>query len=145
MLDVGTMVKKHTKKSSSTLVKKEKRKTISKDSILEELESKGLAKTSESIASDRHPWRLCPPGQHWRRPNIQGTYTRPSDGVTVNEHSRNGGCCENPSGKDQIYSDEMVEIAKNFLKLKDRDRPGLLDPKYYRPYDPTLFDDYIAG
>jgi len=117
-------------------------KPRSKDPILEDLESKGLAKPEGPIASDRHPWRLCTPGQHWRRPSIQSTSTR-TDGVTVREHPRSGGCCENPSRKDQMYSDEMAEIAKTFSKLKNQERPTSLDQKS-RHY-PNLFDVYIAG
>ncbi len=122
-----------------------KENSAPRDSVLEFLDAKGIAKASERNVSDRHPWRLCPPGQHWRRPNIQKTYVRPSDGVIVREHLRSGGCCDNPSEKDQLYADEIVEISKHFKKVKDRDRPELLNAKDYHPYDPNLFDDYIAG
>lgn len=58
-----------------------------------------------------HSWRKCPLGQHWRN----GHPMRTPSGRIV---QRRGGCVHNPSGKDQIYADEMQIIsASEFLKL----------------------------
>ena len=55
----------------------------------------------------QHPWRICPLGEHWRKPHPK-TGTR---GVR-------GHCVKNPSKKDQLYSDELYEMAeKYFSKL----------------------------
>ena len=54
---------------------------------------------------NRHPWRLCPLGQYWVRPHDRiGTR-----GVV-------GHCRTNPSKKDQIYFDELQEIARLYFK-----------------------------
>jgi len=54
-----------------------------------------------------HPWRVCPIGQHWVRAHER----RGTKGVAA--HCRN-----NPSGRDQIYLDEIQEIAeREFAKL----------------------------
>lgn len=62
-------------------------------------------------------WRPCPAGQYWRNAHYQSTYTTRS-GKTVKGHPVRGGCCENPSRKDQIYSEELPIIAKKFASLK---------------------------
>src|SRR5690348_751735 len=63
------------------------------------------------------PWRPCPAGQHWRRAHYQSTYTTKSGKVVRGPQVR-AGCCENPSRKDQIYSEELKIIAKKFSFLK---------------------------
>ncbi len=65
-------------------------------------------------ATRSSPWRLCPPGHHWRSDHKQQTYSR-KDGTTVREHDVAGSCCQNPSKKDQIYSEELREIAKKYF------------------------------
>ena len=72
-------------------------KVKSKDPALEHLEAAGLAKDEKVIASDRHPWRLCPPGQHWVRTHdltVPVSKKNP-DGITI----RDGHCANNPSNK----------------------------------------------
>jgi len=53
-----------------------------------------------------HPWRKCPLGQHWRK----GNPMRTRSGNVV---QRRGGCVQNRSGKDQIYTDEMELISQS--------------------------------
>ncbi len=61
-----------------------------------------------------HPWRLCAAGQHW-----------------VKEHAREnnpvqGYCRRNPSRKDQLYADEMLEMASKYFGTAAANRlPGL--------------------
>ncbi|MFN7683944.1 MAG: lytic transglycosylase domain-containing protein [Oligoflexia bacterium] len=58
----------------------------------------------------RHEWRLCPLGKHWVK-------AHPRTGTK----GIRGHCRSNPSGKDQIYLDEIREIAhRNFSHLVGR-------------------------
>ena len=65
----------------------------------------------QTLVNPVRAWRLCPPGQHWRSKHIQKTYKR-ADGTVVSGHPVSATCCKNPSKKDQIYSEELLEIAK---------------------------------
>lgn len=117
-------------------------KVKSKDPVLEHLERAGLAKDEEAIASDRHPWRLCPPGQHWVRTHdltVPVSKKNP-DGTTI----RDGHCANNPSNKDQLYPTEIQEMAERSFK-NVKQRPGILDSKKWPYHDPNLYDDLIAG
>jgi hypothetical protein len=93
-----------------------------------------VKKTANSKLKKRHPWRMCPSGQHWvithpRR--IHNGMTRVS-----------GYCRSNPSGKDQLYREEFEEIAsKHFDKVKLRPKPDNLDFKYRG----NKYDVLIAG
>ncbi len=90
-----------------------------------------------------HSWRLCPAGQHWRREHQQRTYQK-KDGTTVEKHLVRASCCNNPSGKDQLYPDEIEEIAsRNFKNLKHM--PTVLKLRKIDRHDPNAFDSLIAG
>ena len=66
----------------------------------------------------KHPWRLCPAGQNYREGTMVSTYTK-RDGTVVRSHSRKNTCANNPSGKDQLYREEIQKIAENyFLSFK---------------------------
>jgi predicted nucleotidyltransferase len=71
-----------------------------------------------------HPWRLCSAGEHWVRThkeNISPSKKHPKGSVTV----RHAHCAKNPSGKDQLYPDEIREISKiHFDKVKERPCPN---------------------
>lgn len=59
--------------------------------------------------NEKHKWRICPLGEHWRKahPKIRTKGVR-------------GHCVKNRFKRDQIYSDEILEISeKYFNKLKD--------------------------
>ncbi|MFN8370282.1 MAG: transglycosylase SLT domain-containing protein [Bacteriovoracaceae bacterium] len=64
-----------------------------------------------------HPWRLCPIGEHWVKPHqmrVRRSKKHPEGGITT----RHGHCANNPTKKDQLYPDEINEIAdKNFSQL----------------------------
>ncbi len=88
-----------------------------------------------------HPWRVCPYSEHWVRQHplrIPPSDTYP-EGHTV---TRREHCARNPSGKDQLYPEEMNEVAsQHFLDLKKKPCPlplifGAQGSKY---------DDLIAG
>jgi len=93
----------------------------------------------KKAAKKLHPWRRCPKGKHWRK----STYVEPyNKGNTfVKGHHRRGGCVRNSSRKDQIYQDELTEIAKkyfsNFAPLSNK---GL--SKYSQS---KKFDQLIQG
>ena len=61
-----------------------------------------------------HSWRMCPYGEHWvstHPMHVPPSKTHPEDSVTTrHEH-----CARNPSGKDQLYPDEIQEIAHKQL------------------------------
>ena len=88
-----------------------------------------------------HPWRVCPYGEHWVRTHplhVPPSKAHPEGSTTTRrEH-----CARNPSGKDQLYPDEIKEIAnQNFSKIKDKPCP--LDLGFGQKG--TMYDDLIAG
>jgi len=90
-------------------------------------------------AKPTHPWRRCPPGQHWRRPSDVDTHLR--KGRAVKAHHRSGACVTNPSKKDQIYEIELHHIAiKYFKRLKGGPKNDKLDN-----LNGNKFDHLIRG
>jgi len=73
----------------------------------------------QSVTSlEKHPWRKCPLGQSPREGTTVSTYTR-KDGTVVRGHYRKDTCADNPSGKDQLYRQEIQKIAeKHFSAFK---------------------------
>lgn len=88
-----------------------------------------------------HPWRLCPAGEHWVREHsmkIPPSKKNPAGGVTV----RRGHCAANPTGKDQLYPDEIREIAeRNFSKVKKKPCSSDLGFKNRG----NQYDNFISG
>lgn len=117
--------------------------------------NKVLKKSTNSTGKDKpkersanllksHPWRLCPETEYWRNKHVQNSYTK-SDGTFVRSHPISGGCCRRPSGKDQLYSDEMIEIAKaQFASIKDLPHELPKQGPWF-PNDPNIFDRDFAG
>ncbi|MEK6704891.1 MAG: transglycosylase SLT domain-containing protein [Bdellovibrionota bacterium] len=87
-----------------------------------------------------HGWRVCPYGEHWVRTHpmhIPPSKSHPAGYVTT----RHAHCARNPSGKDQLYPDEIREIASNHFKnLKNKPCPMTLNF-----LNGNKFDDLIAG
>ena len=87
-----------------------------------------------------HSWRLCPYGEHWviTHPlTVPPSKKNPSGSVTT----RHAHCAHNPSGKDQLYPDEIHEItSQNFSKVQNRPCPLAMKFK-----DGNKYDDLIAG
>ncbi len=88
-----------------------------------------------------HPWRICPYGEHWVRTHpmhVPPSKTHPEGSITT----RHQHCAGNPSGKDQLYPEEIQEIAnQNFANLKNKPCP--IDLSYHNKGD--KYDDLIAG
>src|ERR1700677_2551035 len=67
-----------------------------------------------------HPWRVCPYGEHWVRTHplhIPPSKKHPKGTVTT----RHAHCARNPSGKDELYPEEIQEIAdQHFSGLKKK-------------------------
>jgi len=87
-----------------------------------------------------HPWRVCPYGEHQvvEHPKHNPPSKAHPDGSisTVQWH-----CARNPSGKDQLYPDEIREIAtQHFSGLKNRPCPLSLGFK-----NGSKYDDLITG
>jgi hypothetical protein len=81
-----------------------------------------------------HPWRLCPGGEHW-------VVTHPRH---YPKHVTQviGYCRTNPSRKDQIYIEELLQIAeKYFSRVKLQPNADNLDFKYKG----NRYDALIAG
>ena len=86
-------------------------------SIVWEVAHYNLSQVDEELERDYaatappvHPWRKCPNGyyyvnSHVRR--VRPAAKRPNGLVSVQEH-----CRRNPSGKDQLYPDEILLVSK---------------------------------
>jgi hypothetical protein len=115
-----------------------KRKKITKKQVQKPEEKPKSSPTSDTPV---HPWRVCPYGQHQviehprRNPPSK---SHPGGSVsTVHWH-----CAHNPSGKDQLYPDEIREIAaQHFSDLKDK--PCSLPLDFGAAG--SQYDDLIAG
>lgn len=88
-----------------------------------------------------HPWRVCSYGEHWVRTHplhVPPSKTHPNGSITTRrEH-----CARNPSGKDQLYPDEIREIAaQHFSDLKNK--PCSLPLGFGAAG--SKYDDLIAG
>jgi hypothetical protein len=88
-----------------------------------------------------HSWRVCPYGEHWVRTHpmhVPPSKTHP-EGLVI---TRKEHCARNASGKDQLYSEEIQEIAgQNFANLKNKPCPRPL----ISGVDGNQYDDLIAG
>jgi hypothetical protein len=87
-----------------------------------------------------HPWRMCPTGEHWVRTHplhVPPSQKNPEGSVTT----RLNHCARNPSGKDQMYPDEIHEIAgQHFKNAKNKPCPL---PLAYK--NGSKYDELIAG
>ncbi len=88
-----------------------------------------------------HAWRICPYGEHWVRKHplqIPPSKTYP-EGHTV---TRREHCARNPSGLDQLYPEEMGEMAnQHFSEVKNKPCP--IDLGFKGNGD--QYDELIAG
>lgn len=88
-----------------------------------------------------HPWRICPYGEHWVKTHplhVPPSKSHPEGSITIRQEH----CARNPSGKDQLYSEEIQEIAnQNFSNVKNK--PFSIDLGY--PNMGSNYDDLIAG
>ena len=92
-------------------------------------------------AQSIHPWRLCASGRHWVREHyllIPPSKNNPGGSTTI----RHAHCADNPSKKDQLYPDEIQEMAQqNFSTVKEKPCPLGLEFKEKGNH----YDDLIAG
>lgn len=105
-----------------------------------EATKKGKTSTpTPKVPTEYHPWRLCPAGQHWVQ---EHPLTVPvSDKNPDGETTRRGHCHGNPSHRDQLYRDEMNEIAETYF-------PGLEGGPSNDDLDydnGNAYDDLIRG
>lgn len=124
------------------IIAKKKRAHKHKQAILKHfapLTHELARKESQRIAKNPHPWRACPVGQHWvsTHPLHVPISAKNPTGVTI----RDGHCRNNPSGKDQIYAEEMMKIAtEHFGQITKRPTPNSLGSDHGND-----FDELIAG
>lgn len=98
-------------------------------------------KTAATENLKAHGWRLCPVGEHWVTTHplrVPPSKTNPGGSITT----RRGHCAKNPTGKDQLYPDEIKEISINqFKDLKNK--PCDLNLGFKK--NGNSYDDLIAG
>ncbi len=82
----------------------------SKPPPLDELARVGaqIEEVFQALSKPSHPWRMCPAGKHWVREHSRQIS---KGATTVGAH-----CALNPSHKDQLYPDEIREIAQARFK-----------------------------
>ncbi len=89
---------------------------------------------NKKTEEQKHPWRLCPLGQHW-----VDVHMRKSD---RGSKPVKGHCQKNPSRKDQIYADEIALISRDhFSDLGEMPTNDNLGYKYLG----NRYDSLIAG
>ncbi|MEQ1664204.1 MAG: transglycosylase SLT domain-containing protein, partial [Bdellovibrionales bacterium] len=95
-------------------------------------------KTQGPASTKSHPWRLCPPGEHWKVTHplrVPPSRKNPAGYTTT----RGGHCHGNPSHKDSIYAVEIGEIAsQNFSSLFGLPTPNALGFKNGNSYDDLI-------
>jgi hypothetical protein len=117
------------------LIKRIAKKIV--DSILSDKDESApnVPENPERRSSSVHPWRLCPAGQHWRRPHLRHIESKK---ISVTGH-----CVTSPGGKEWFHGEEFQEIAQRYFS-------GL--EKKFQPKGDTLgypdgnkFDISIGG
>lgn len=65
-----------------------------------------------------HPWRICPRGEHYRIDHPVSSHPRKvkKGVIIVRGHEHPWTCVENPSGKDQLYPEEIQKIAGEYFE-----------------------------
>jgi uncharacterized protein with HEPN domain len=113
--------------------------TTKLESLKKDIEA--LTQKTKKNMPTPHPWRACPYGEHWVKTHplhIPPNKTHPDGSVTT----RHQHCAHNLSGKDQLYPDEIREIAKqHFSDLENKPCP--LQLKFGAKG--SKYDDLIAG
>ncbi len=74
---------------------------------------KPLDASSKSM-EEIHPWRPCPLGQHWvitHRNSVKPSKENPQGGTAI----QSGHCRKNPSKKDHLYKDDIIEISQRYF------------------------------
>ena len=98
------------------------------------LKKKKVGPPKSSTTSPSHPWRLCPAGKHWvsEHPRkVAPSLLNPLGTTEVEGH-----CAWNPSHRDQLYPDEIQEIAsRKFDSLILRPNSNPLGFKQGSEYD----------
>jgi hypothetical protein len=79
-------------------------------------------KRNHPIIQKAHRWRICPLGHYYRKAHPR---VNPSGSIS----NVRGHCATNPSGKDQLYFDELAEMSqtKEFLNANPAPTPNPFD------------------
>jgi hypothetical protein len=113
-----------------------KRKTVAKFRELARkvhLEVQTTMRQRPSVKPEvAHRWRLCPPGQHWVSEHF----------VSGSSKRRAGHCASNPSGRDQLYPDEMHQMANTHFAGRSA---GISSASRIGFPNGDQFDDLIWG
>jgi len=93
-----------------------------------------VAPEKKSSKKRKHPWRACPYGQHWRSGSRISAHYRQQR--RVRPHFRKGSCVLNPTGRDQLYLEEVVAISeREFSRLRGAPTSNGLGYKSGDEYD----------
>ncbi len=88
-------------------------------------------------APPAHPWRNCPLGYyfvHEHNRKVKPSEKNPDGIASVREH-----CRHNPSGKDQLYRDEIFLVTENGLKKSTLFNIGKMNnPPYANDFDKII-------
>ncbi len=109
--------------------------------LLKPINQETLAKSKKNeLEKKAHPWRPCPLGQHWvvTHPlHTPQSKINPEGNVPI----RHGHCAENPSKKDHLYANDILEVSlRHFSNLQGPPKPDALGFK-----NGNKFDNLIRG
>ena len=124
-------------------MRKKNKRIIDKNNLRTRNVSKDLLGNKKKSKKNRdkpHDWRLCPYGEHWV--TTHPLHIPPSEKNSLGSiTTRKGHCARNPSGKDQLYPDEIKAISeRQFRDLKNK--PCSLNLNFENG---SKYDDLIAG
>ena len=126
-------------KKKEKAFKERKKRVKAFDSISKEIQKSEIKSLSSKL--EVHPWRLCPLGKYYRGKHQQRSYVR-KNGVSVRSSVHPNECVTNKTGKDQLYIEEIHEIAnRHFGTLKNLPNSGILT----QYQNESNFDSIIAG
>ena len=88
-------------------------------------------------AKKKHPWRACPYGEHWRNSSKVSEHYRRQRRIRA--HFRRGGCIFNPTGRDQMYLEQILAITRReFTRLTGRHNSRDLGYRFGNEYDELI-------
>jgi hypothetical protein len=100
-----------------------------------------MAKKESSKEDEKfHPWRVCPYGEHWVEEHplrVPPSEKNPLGYMTV----RRAHCAKNPTGRDQLYTDEIHQIRNIHFTKIDKNLCTIQDFKEIG----NAYDDLIIG
>ena len=97
---------------------------------------KNRTKKVNPIVQKAHPWRICPLGHYFRREHSR---TNPSGSISI-VHAH---CATNPSGRDQLYYDELKQMSQLTAFNNAKPIPSVNSFDFGKKGN--AYDEFIAG